>query len=128
MIGFWIFMVITDLLIPFIMIGLGKTFMNQPPQKINYLFGYRTAMSMKNRDTWEFAHKYCGRLWFKLGLVLLPVSVLPLLLVFGKDDTIVGMVGKIVCCVQIIPLVVSAIFTENALRKEFDKTGKRKNA
>lgn len=127
MIGFWIFMLIMDLLIPFTMIGFGKAFVNKPPKSINYLFGYRTTMSMKNKDTWEFAHKYCGKLWFKLGVWLLPISILPLLLVFGKDITTIGIVGGIVCCVQIIPLVVSLIPTEIALKKTFDPNGKRTN-
>ena len=79
MIESWIVMLIMDLIVPIAMIGFGKMFVNRPPKNINDLFGYRTAMSMKNRDTWEFAHRYCGKLWFRLGLVLLVISV-PLLL------------------------------------------------
>ena len=30
-------------------------------EDVNFVFGYRTSMSMKNKDTWEFAHKYCGK-------------------------------------------------------------------
>ena len=54
--GFWIFMLITDLLIPVIMTVFGWYFIKQAPKNINYLFGYRTEMSMKNEDTWKFAH------------------------------------------------------------------------
>ena len=57
--GFWIFMLIMDLLIPFTMIGFGKMFLKKAPDQINYVFGYRTSMSMKNQDTWVFAHHYC---------------------------------------------------------------------
>lgn len=53
--GFWIFMLIMDLLIPFTMIGFGKMFLKKAPDQINYVFGYRTSMSMKNQDTWVFA-------------------------------------------------------------------------
>lgn len=49
--GFWIFMLIMDLLIPFTMIGFGKMFLKKAPDQINYVFGYRTSMSMKNQDT-----------------------------------------------------------------------------
>ena len=59
--GFWIFMLIMDLLLPFTMIGFGRYFMKKAPKEINSVFGYRTSMSMKNKDTWEFAHKYCGK-------------------------------------------------------------------
>ena len=64
--GFWIFMLIMDLLLPFTMIGFGRYFMKKAPKEINSVFGYRTSMSMKNKDTWEFAHKYCGNTWHGL--------------------------------------------------------------
>lgn len=43
----------------------------RPPKKINSFYGYRTAMSMKNRETWEFAHKHCGKLWSAWGCIAL---------------------------------------------------------
>ena len=49
--GFWIFMLIMDLLLPFTMIGFGRYFMKKAPKEINSVFGYRTSMSMKNKDT-----------------------------------------------------------------------------
>ena len=61
--GFWIFMLIMDLLIPFTMIGFGKMFLKKAPDQINYVFGYRTSMSMKNQDTWVFARKDLVYLW-----------------------------------------------------------------
>ena len=54
--GFWFFMLAMGLLLPAIMILFGAVFTKAAPKKINYIFGYRTVMSMKNRDTWEFAH------------------------------------------------------------------------
>ena len=56
-------MLCSSLVIPIIMIGFGFLFGKRPPKEINYLCGYRTRMSMKNIDTWVFAHRYCGRLW-----------------------------------------------------------------
>ena len=52
--GFWIFMLIMDLLLPFTMIGFGRYFMKKAPKEINSVFGYRTSMSMKNKDTCRF--------------------------------------------------------------------------
>ena len=74
--GFWIFMLIMDLLLPFTMIGFGRYFMKKAPKEINSVFGYRTSMSMKNKDTWEFAHKYCGKVWYVCGMVMLPITVI----------------------------------------------------
>ena len=91
--GFWIFMVIMDLLIPFTMIGFGRYFLKKAPQNINNVFGYRTFMSMKNENTWVFAHKYCGKIWYICGLILLPISIVAMILVIGKTDDVVGSVG-----------------------------------
>ena len=123
---FWVFMLIMDLLIPVTMIGFGRLFLTRAPKNINAAFGYRTAMSMKNKDTWEFAHKYCGKLWFKCGLILLPLSVAPVLFVRSKDTTTVGNVGLIVAAVQLIPLIGSIFPTEAALKKTFDQNGMRR--
>lgn len=121
--GFWIFMLFMDLLIPLAMVGFGKLFITKPPKNINSVYGYRTTMSMKNRDTWEFAHKYCGNLWFKCGAVLLPISVIPLIFVLNKGTDIIGTVGGIVCIIQLVPLIGSISPTEAALKKTFDQNG-----
>ena len=124
--GFWIFMLVIDLLIPLTMIGFGRLFLKKTPKDINALFGYRTSMSMKNADTWEFAHKFCGRIWFVGGLIMLPLSVIPLLFVIGSDTTAVSCVGSVVVFVQMIPLIGAIFPTEAALKKNFDENGKRR--
>ena len=124
--GFWIFMLAMGLLFPVVMILFGTMFMKSAPKKINYIFGYRTDMSMKNRDTWEFAHKYIGKLWFRFGLLLIPITVIPMLFVIGKTENIVGTVGLIVGFINTIVLIVPIFFTEKALNRTFDKDGKRK--
>lgn len=124
--GFWIYMFIMDLLLPVTMIGLGRYFMKKGPKEINAVFGYRISMSMKNKDTWEFAHKYCGKVWYVCGLIILPITVIFLLLVIGRNEDYVGTVGGIICGVQLIPLLGSIFSTEIALKKNFDKNGKRR--
>ena len=126
MIGFWIFMLLMDLLTPLTMIGFGRLFLTKPPAKINTAFGYRTTMSMKNKDTWEFAHKFCGRLWFRYGLALLPVAVIPLIFVLNSSIAMIGTVGGIVCMIELIPLVGSIFPTEAALKRTFDRNGFRR--
>lgn len=124
--GFWVFMLIMDLLIPFTLVGFGKYFLKTAPKEITALFGYRTAMSMKNRDTWDFAHHYCGKIWYSCGLALLPVSILVMLSVIGKTEGVVGVVGGLLCAVQALPLIGSVFLTEKALKKTFDENGNRK--
>lgn len=125
-IGFWIFMFLMDLLIPATMIGFGWMFLHNPPKNINATFGYRTTMSMKNQDTWDFAHRYCGKLWYRMGLGLLPVTVLFSLLLFGREIAVVGVYGIVFAMLQCIPLAGVIIPTERALKRTFDQNGLRK--
>lgn len=124
--GFWIYMFIMNLLIPFTMIGFGKYFLKKAPKEINPVFGYRTTMSMKNKDTWEFAHRYCGQIWYVCGLILLPLSIVPMLFVIGQSDDTIGTLGAVICLIQIIPLVGAVLPTEKALKKNFDKDGNKR--
>lgn len=124
--GFWLFMLAMGLLFPAIMIMFGAVFAKTAPKKINYIFGYRTDMSMKNRDTWEFAHKYIGKLWFRLGLLLIPITMIPMLFVIGRTENIVGAVGLVVSFINTVALIVPIFFTEKALNRNFDKDGNRK--
>ena len=103
-----------------------KIFYEKGSKEINSVFGYRTSMSMKNKDTWEFAHKYCGKVWYVCGMVMLPITVIFMLLVIGKNEDCVGSIGGIICGVQLIPLIGSILPTEIALKKNFDKNGTRR--
>jgi len=124
--GFWIFMMISDLLIPFTMVGFGKYFIKNAPKEINGGFGYRTSMSMKNKDTWEFAHHYCGKLWRTIGWFMLVLSVIAMLIVIGKDKNVVGTLCGMLCGIQVVFLVSPIFHTERALKKNFDGHGNRK--
>ena len=123
--GFWIFMLIMNLLIPVMMIGFGKYFMKSAPGSINIAFGYRTSMSMKNQDTWKFAHEYCGKLWYKWGMIMLILTIIVMLFLLGKSVDTIGYWGGVVCMIQLVPLIGAIFPTESALRRTFDKNGNR---
>ena len=124
--GFYIYMLLTSLLIPVIMLVFGWIFRRQAPKKINVWYGYRSARSMKNEDTWVFAHQHIGRTWMLVGVVLLVVSVIPMIAVYGKDDDTVGVVSLVLLFVQMLPMIMSLIPTERALKRTFDENGIRK--
>ncbi len=123
MIGFWVFMLMMDILSPAVMIGVGIHFAKKAPEKINYLFGYRTERSMKNTDTWNFAHRHIGKLWKNIGWIMLPLSVIPMVFVFGSDAKTVGIVGGAILFAQIVPVFLSIVSTERALKKNFNNYG-----
>lgn len=125
--GFWILMFATAIMCPLIMIIAGLVFRKSAPKKINAFFGYRTTMSMKNRDTWEFAHKYIGNLYSVLGFTLIVPSVVSMLFLIDKSHELISVVSLIICFVGLIALIVSVIPTEKALKKNFDKDGNKLN-
>lgn len=123
---FWIFVLVMDLFIPLIMIGFGRYFSKKAPKEINAVFGYRTSRSMKSKATWVFAHNYFGKLWYICGWILLPITILTMVLVMGEAEDMVGTVGELLCCVQMILLVSTIIPTERALKKTFDENGEER--
>ena len=123
---FWFFMLFFCFLTPAIMIGFGSYFKKGKPEEINIAFGYRSSMSMKNQDTWLFAHLYCGKLWYILGWILFPLSLTAMLCVIGREENVVGGVSGIIILVQVVPLLGTIYFVEKALKKHFHKDGSRK--
>ena len=124
--GIWFMMLGFNLLIPAIMLGSGKLFSKNSPKDINWIIGYRTTMSMKNEDTWAFAHKVAGAFWWKWGWVALVITVVGMLLLLGRSVELVSTAGCILMFLQLIPLIAVIPHTEKALRNVFDKNGNRK--
>lgn len=124
--GFWVAMFIFNLLVPLLMVVFGRIMYKHAPKSINGVYGYRTSMSMKNEDTWKFAHDYCGRLWYKIGLIMLIPSVLVQLPFVKSSTDTIGIMTVVLETVQICVMIASIFPTERALRKTFDKYGNRK--
>lgn len=123
----WFGITLTVLIIPGLMIICGKYYIKKAPKNINHFVGYRTKRSMKNNETWNFAHNYMGKLWFKYGVVLLIVSVLLMFLPIGQDEDAVGGLAAIITTVQVFVMIVPGVLTEKALKENFDEEGNRKN-
>ena len=123
---FWWFMLCCDLMIPLLMIVIGRLMWKRPPQKINSLIGYRTSRSMKNMDTWHFAHHYCGKLWWRIGWIILVPSLIIHLPFYGASDDAIGIVGLILTFIQIAVLIGSIFPTEKALKRTFTEEGLRR--
>ncbi len=139
----WLFMLCMVLLIPLSMIILGKraiTYeakdkfdMSKYRRKINikgekewlYLSGYRTRRSMKNDETYKFAQKKAGKYWYPSGIILLLPSIIAMFLVIGKNKNTISWIGLAVVAVQMLVLLMPTIPVERALKKNFDKDGKR---
>lgn len=119
-------MLACDLIVPGIMVLAGWMMWKHCPQDINVAYGYRTLRSMRNMDTWKFAHAHCGRLWWKLGLALLIPSILIHIPFFKSGKELVSAVSMIIMAVQTAILVASIFPTEAALKRTFNDDGTRR--
>lgn len=119
--GIWTISFLSNLGLPVLMIILGQVLLKKPPKNINGIYGYRTSMSMKNKDTWEFAHQYCGNLWVKSGIAMLPVVVL-----WQVVTARLSMWSILLTQIEVVVMLATVVLTEVALRRTFDKNGIRK--
>ena len=122
---FWWFILLCDLLVPVIMFAGGIIMSKHCPSHINGLFGYRTARSMKNMDTWKFAHEYCGRLWRKVGFISLVMTVLVHLPFYHSNEDVIGIFSLVIVLIQTIVLIIPIYATEMALKRTFDEEGNK---
>jgi uncharacterized membrane protein len=85
-----------------------------PPKKINYLYGYRTASSMKSQQRWDFAQRYATTKMLQVGAFLFAVSFLGIFLqVDDNTNVAIGLVLMLPSCAFLL------LSTERALRKKF---------
>ena len=117
-------LMITIFLLPLVMVICGMSYVKRGPKRISKMQGYRTKMSMKNRETWDFAHKHLGDLWFKLGAPLLAVTSVVSLLVFRESTKNITLWCCVILVIQMVIMLTPIYFTEKAVKKNFDEKGK----
>ncbi len=102
-------MSILILIIPVFLILCGLWLTQKPPKEINRISGYRTKASMKNQESWDYAQKYCGKMWLGLGIVLLLVSGILVIFVpelkkkFGFNISCM-LAQTVLSCLSILPI------------------------
>ena len=124
--GMWIYLTLISLLVPGILAAIGSIFRNSAPADINPIYGYRSTMSMKNQDTWEFANTYWGKLAWKWGLTLIPASAAIMVAVIWAGVEVVSITLGVVEMLQILVLLGTIPAVERALKREFDQDGNRR--
>ena len=122
---FWIYITASSMIVPVLMAGFGKLFQKRPPAQINSVYGYRTKMSKLNMDTWDYAHRYFGKLWQKAGFFLIPLTVICMVLLYGRDEDEIGTGCVWLMIVQVAVLILPVMATERELHRKFDEDGKR---
>lgn len=123
---FWWFMFCCGLIIPVLAIIAGRMMWKHCPSEINEFIGYRINRSMKNDDTWKFAHSFCGKLWWIIDWIMLFPSGLIQIPFFNSTYNVIGIVGAIIVGIQLFVLILTIIPTEIALKKTFTDDGTRR--
>lgn len=114
------------MVMPIIMMILGLIFKNGGPDNIDAFYGYRTAMSTKNRNTWNFAHRYFAVILRRIGSAMLFVSALLGCVGFFCNEVIQNILYIIVLTTQCAIFIAALFPVESALNRKFDKDGNRK--
>ena len=124
--GFFIFLFVVNLFLPVIMLIFGVIFEKHPPKSVNGAYGYRTTRSMKNQETWDFAHKLFGEIWKKAGTVLSIITISVTIASYPLGEDGIGIVSLVLVHIQLVVLLLCIYPVEKALKKNFDENGKRR--
>ena len=87
-----------------------------PPKKINHLYGYRTATSMKSQESWVFAQQYSAKKMMTMGACITALGLLSWII----DLQLLWSVGIALSIVTIVPLLM-LFKVESELKKRFPK-------
>ena len=117
---FWMTTLILNLLMPVITMAIGILYLKKPSKNINWEYGYRTQLSMKNQETWDFAQRYFGKICWRWGVGVMLFILLTMLLVLGRSQRIIGIVGTVLGTLEGFVMIYLLLPTEMALQKKFD--------
>jgi len=95
---------------------VGKLIKNFPPADINGLYGYRTARSMKDQESWDFAQIEGGTQMFRFGKIGIAIGIVGLFIPLREQwDFYLGLTWLLISCGFLI------YFTEKSLIRKFGK-------
>lgn len=109
-------------IIPIFMIIIGLLWVIFPNKNRNVAIGYRTTMSMRSDETWEFAHIYISRmfLWSGLALLVLHIEFNAMSINPYKGTS------RWIIFIEVAVALMTLILTEIALFRKYDSNGKLK--
>ena len=113
--------------VPFVFLAFGWLFTHgHYPKHPNGVYGYRTARSMKNDETWTFAQERWGRQCWRAGWWFLILSFLVAILQTQPARQHGIYVGAWIA-VQAVLTLGTILPVERALKNTYDEFGHRKS-
>ncbi len=119
-------MLISVAYIPLFLIVIGKIFEKYPSKEPNIAIGFRTKLSMMNKETWDYAQRLFPKAWISLGRIMLPISLIILFLLYSEDKDYTGNLALILMMVQVVLMLGSILYVNLKLKAAFNSDGSRK--
>lgn len=101
------FLKVISLIIPISFFFMHFFLKNKANKKISVYSGFRTRLSMKNKDNWRFANRYASKLSLYFGIISLFMTIF-IIIKYELNDNMV----LLLCGIQILLLILISIMTE----------------
>ena len=121
--GFWIFALCSNLVVPLLMVILGWLLWRHTSKFEKGFVVYRTRQSLLSTEEWNEARKRLGKLWFQVGLALLIPSVVclvPFYAMAKSSEDLISYVMVIAMFVQLFLLFVPILTVEISLSRKIN--------
>lgn len=101
-------------------LATGWWFKFKPPKNINWFYGFRTKLSMKTQQHWDYAHQISGQLFMKFGFLLLLIAIIDF---FANFFSRLNAVFLVIITIVIFLLGIFIIInkTNKAVYRKFEK-------
>lgn len=111
-------MLYTIFIIPILIITVGYLMHRYPPKKINWFIGYRTRKSMKNEEYWKLANQYCGKMWVKIGLMMLVIALVLFVVFYLNIIDYTEDILTIIILIQTVIIILPIFLVEKKLKSK----------
>lgn len=112
--------ILSNLAVGPLLLVLALIFKANPPKKINWAYGYRTARSRKSQEAWDAANSYANELMLWIAII---TSVCQIGFYFLLPPAIALLVA---CGVMTLLLIGMMVIVEIYLKDNFDDEGRKK--
>lgn len=124
--GFWAFTLVTDLIVPALVLLFGIHYgKNGAPKNIEGRGGFRSRRATKSWDAWVFTHKLAARIWRMAGIIMLPVTVVMMIFAIGFSVEMLAFYGSLIFAFQGFAFVGTIVYVETQIKKNFNDYGVR---
>jgi uncharacterized membrane protein len=89
-------MFLPQFILSIVFVLAGFLMMKFPPKKINPLYGYRTARSMKSTEAWNYAQRVSARRMLLCGLAGMLIFIIISVLKFDEGIHGISMIATLV--------------------------------